>query len=190
MYTWSIWNSPTWNKIDPHAKPSCRVRSFEVPITFATLYTQNKNTNTLTCFSLHIYIYMCIYIYINIYICICTYVYAHLHWCTYIHWIISIPLLFYIYIYMSMSVMYMLICFWICKWQLHLWHLGSIQSLISAHSAGLVYFNTCDTLPRFPTLAVYTAGNEPTYTEGGFYNVFQLSWSSIPAVLKSCASWR
>lgn len=27
-------------------------------------------------------------------------------------------------------------------------HLGSIQSLISAHSVGLVNFNTCDTLPQ------------------------------------------
>ena len=104
MYTWTIWNSPTCNKIDPHPKVSYEVRSFEVPITFATLYTQTKYRNALTCVSLHVYI-------------ICkTYTFALMYMHT----------LAYLFCSTSTSTCGCLcVCIWymildICKWQLHL----------------------------------------------------------------------
>ena len=87
MYTWSIWNSPTCNKIDPHPKVFYEVRSLEVPITFATLYTQNKYRNALTCVSLHVYIICKTYTFALMYIHTLAYLFC-----------------FYIYIYMWMSV--------------------------------------------------------------------------------------
>lgn len=108
------------------------------------------------------------------------YIYIYIYMCIDVRTYINIPLLTYIYIRV-----YICIWFWISvnrnsiSWHRELqecqndhplianWarkiqqkHLGSIQSLISAHSAGLVYFNTCDTLPGWK--AVSAASLLPT----------------------------
>ncbi len=107
-------------------------------LSLSPLYTHKTNIRIHSHALVYIYIYMCIYC-IYIYIFIFAYVHMYMH--IYIDVHTYIRSLAYLFCSTSTST---------CRCLL--WHLWSIQSLISAHSAGLVYFNTCDTLPRFPTL--------------------------------------